>query len=153
MPEFRWPLEPGYLTPKVDVRCVVFRDSEVLLVKERASGCWTLPGGWADVNYSPGENAEKECVEESGYVVKARRVVSVKDRDRAGYPPNPHAIYKVYVLAELLGGESQTSVETSDVGFFPIGDLPDLDLERTSAEEIERAFAMTTDSSLPTTFN
>lgn len=153
MPEFRWPVEAGYLTPKVDVRCVVFRGAEVLLVKERSSGCWTLPGGWADVNFSPGENAEKECVEESGYVVKARRIVSIKDRDRAGYPANPHAIYKIYVLAELVGGESATSVETSEVGFFPVSDLPELDRDRTAAEEIANAFAMAGDAGLATAFN
>jgi len=35
----------GYPTPKVDVRAVVFRDGEVLLVRERKSGRWTFPGG------------------------------------------------------------------------------------------------------------
>lgn len=41
--------EVGYATPKVDVRGAIFRDDTILLVKERADGCWTLPGGWADV--------------------------------------------------------------------------------------------------------
>ena len=45
--------ETGYATPKVDVRGAVFRGSEVLLSRERDDGCWSLPGGWADVNDSP----------------------------------------------------------------------------------------------------
>lgn len=153
LPDFRWPDEIGYLTPKVDVRCVVFRDGEVLLVKERSSGQWTLPGGWADVNISPAKNAEKECVEESGYVVTARRIVSVKDRDRAGYPPNPLSIYKIAVLAELVGGSPQASIETAEVGFFPVDQLPPLDRERTSPDDITHARAMAGDAAIATAFN
>jgi hydrolase of X-linked nucleoside diphosphate len=37
--------QTGYATPKVDVRGVVFRDKKLLLVRERADGLWTLPGG------------------------------------------------------------------------------------------------------------
>src|SRR5687768_16155480 len=40
--------DDGYSTPKIDVRGVVFRDHEILLVRERMDGGWTLPGGWAD---------------------------------------------------------------------------------------------------------
>jgi hypothetical protein len=36
--------EIGYATPKVVVRGAVFRDDTILLVRERADGCWTLPG-------------------------------------------------------------------------------------------------------------
>jgi len=44
----------GYKTPKVDVRAVVFNpEGLILLVQEKVDGCWSLPGGWADVGYSP----------------------------------------------------------------------------------------------------
>jgi len=59
--DFEWPAELGYATPKVDVRAVVFREDEVLLVREASSGLWTLPGGWADVNLSPAENVERSA--------------------------------------------------------------------------------------------
>lgn len=43
--------ESGYQTPKVDVRAVMFRgEQEMLLVKEKNDqGRWTLPGGWAEL--------------------------------------------------------------------------------------------------------
>jgi hypothetical protein len=41
--------QAGYATPKVDVRAAIFRGTEILLVREREDGCWTLPGGWADI--------------------------------------------------------------------------------------------------------
>jgi len=139
-PGFEWPAEMGYPTPKIDVRAVVFRDGEVLLVKERSSGLWTPPGGWADVNLTPAENAEKECLEESGYRVKARLVTSIRDRDRAGYPPHPHAVCKIHFLCALLGGTpSPDLLETSEVGFFPLEALPPLCPHRSSVEEIRLA--------------
>jgi len=49
----------GYPTPKVDVRAVVFRGDELLLVRERRSGGYTFPGGWADVGDTPGAAAER----------------------------------------------------------------------------------------------
>ncbi len=60
--DFEWPSEIGYSTPKVDVRGAVFRNGEVLLIREASSGKWTLPGGWADVNLTPAENVEKEML-------------------------------------------------------------------------------------------
>lgn len=137
---FEWPAELGYPTPKIDVRAVVFRDEEVLLVREASSGLWTLPGGWADVNLSPAENVEKECREESGYEVKARAITAVLDRDRAGYPRNAHSIYKVFFLCELLGGDARTSLESTEVGFFPLDGLPELDPHRATAGDIRQAW-------------
>lgn len=141
VPPFRWPPELGYDTPKVDVRAVVFRDDEVLLVKETRSGLWTVPGGWADVNLSPAANAEKECMEESGYAVKAKSLVSVIDRDHAGYPKNANSIYKIFFLCEITGGEAATSIESSEVGFFSLDALPPLDPDRIREADIRHAYS------------
>lgn len=141
VPPFRWPPELGYDTPKVDVRAAVFRDDEVLLVKETRSGLWTVPGGWADVNFSPAANAEKECMEESGYEVKAKSLVSVIDRDHAGYPKNANSIYKMFFLCEITGGEAATSIESSEVGFFSLDALPPLDPDRIREADIRHAYS------------
>src|ERR1700684_4738611 len=55
--------ESGYQTPKVDVRAVLFRSrNEILLVKEKNDqGRWTLPGGWAGVGSLPFAVATKEA--------------------------------------------------------------------------------------------
>ncbi|MCF7729598.1 MAG: NUDIX domain-containing protein [Chthoniobacterales bacterium] len=53
------------------------------MVKERSSQRWTLPGGWADVNKTLRENVERECLEETGYEVKAHSIVSIIDMERA----------------------------------------------------------------------
>ncbi|HEY5811542.1 MAG TPA: NUDIX hydrolase [Terrimicrobiaceae bacterium] len=152
--DFEWPVEMGYSTPKVDVRGAVFRDDEVLLIREASSGKWTLPGGWADVNLTPAENVERECLEESGYEVKARLITAVVDRDRAGYlPAHPQAIYKIFFLCDLCGGTPKVSHETAEVAFFPVDALPELDGQRTSAGDIAQAWQVFLAPSLPARFN
>ncbi len=49
--------QTGYATPRVDVRSAVFRGGKLLMVRERADGGWTLPGGWADVGDAPQASA------------------------------------------------------------------------------------------------
>jgi len=49
----------GYATPTVDVRGAIIEGDEILLVREVSDGLWTLPGGFADVGLSPGENIVK----------------------------------------------------------------------------------------------
>jgi hypothetical protein len=79
-------LEFGPATPKVDVRAAVFRDEKILLVKEPDDKSWSTPGGWADVGETSAEAAVRE---ESGYRVRARRLISAYDRDRQGHPLFP----------------------------------------------------------------
>ena len=57
-------LQPGYATPKIDVRGAVVRDGQVLLVQERVDERWCMPGGWADVGDLPSEMVIREVREE-----------------------------------------------------------------------------------------
>lgn len=130
----------GYATPKVDVRAVVFQDGRILLVKEKADGAWSLPGGWADVGYSPSEVAVKEVKEESGFDVRAVRLLGILDKSKHGHPPTPIHVYKIFLLCEIVGGRAEEGMETSQVGFFREDDLPALSTERVTAEQIHTCF-------------
>lgn len=145
--------EVGYATPKVDVRGAVFRDDTILLVKEREDGCWTLPGGWADVGQSPSEVAVKEVLEESGYLTRAVKLLAVYDRNRQGHTPHPHYIYKLFFLCELVSGSPSTSIETEEVGFFPEEEIPELSLGRVTPTQITRLFEHHRNPDLPTDFD
>lgn len=145
--------EDAYPTPKVDVRAVVFRGDELLLVREARTGGWTFPGGWADVGDTPGGVAERETREESGYAVRARKMVAVFDKSRHEHPPSLYYTYKMLVLCELLGGEARESHETNGVGFFSREALPDLDLERATPGQLAVAFAHHADPARPTDFD
>lgn len=145
--------EAGHSTPKVDVRGVVFKDNKILLVKERVDGKWTVPGGWADVGFSPAENAEREVFEESGYKVKAKKVLAVYDRNKQGHSPFIFHLYKIFFLCEIVGGESKTSYETDDVGFFSLNELPELSTGRITQKQIERFFEHYKNPDLPADFD
>ena len=142
-------VEKGYPTPKVDVRTAVFSEGRVLLVKEWLDGGWTLPGGWADEPDSPRRAAEREVREESGYIVRVTRLVALRDRRLHPYQPQHlGGIYKLLFLADLIGGEAQTSNETTEVGFFALDALPPLSLSRTLPEDIQQAFSYQLDPTL-----
>jgi len=145
--------EEGYATPKIDVRGVVFKDDAILLVKERRDGRWTLPGGWADVGDSPSESVEREVFEESGYHVRAVKLLALYDRNRHEHPPHIHHIWKHFILCELLGGSPTTSEETEDVGFFPEDKIPELSLPRVTPAQIARLFQHHRHPQWPTDFD
>ncbi len=143
----------GYATPKVDVRGAVFRDGELLLVRERADGGWTMPGGWADVGDVPSKAAEREVWEEAGFLVKARKVIGVYDANRAEPMELFHA-FKILFLCDLIEGEPRTSSETSEVRFFARAEIPlTLSGERTRPRHIDDAFAAWVDPNIPTVFD
>lgn len=132
--------EKGYQTPKVDVRGVVFKDEKILMVREKIDGRWSLPGGWADVGYSPGEIAAKEIFEEAGLIVKPVKLLGVLDKSKYNKSPYPYHVYKIFILCEITGGEMKPGFETSDVGFFERDNLPELSIGRNTEEQIKMMF-------------
>lgn len=132
--------ESGYQTPKVDVRGVVFKDGKILMVKETLDGCWSLPGGWADIGYTPGEVASKEVREEAGLDVKPVRLLAVLDKKCYPHPPSPYHTYKIFILCDITGGELSTGMETSEAGFFERNELPPLSVERNTGEQVQMMF-------------
>ena len=143
----------GYPTPKVDVRAVVFRKDELLFVRERKSGRFTLPGGWADVGDTPGQAAERETLEESGYRVEAHKLFALLDKTRHEHPVSIDYTYKVLIGCRLLDGEPATSHEVDAVAFYPRGELPELDLNRTTPGQVALAWAHHDDPARPTDFD
>jgi ADP-ribose pyrophosphatase YjhB (NUDIX family) len=145
--------EHGYVTPKVDVRGGVFDGDRVLLVRERADGRWTLPGGWVDVNDAPSEAVAREIHEESGYRARAVKLAALVDKNRHPHPPGVHHIYKLFFVCELTGGNPAASNETDAVDFFPVGALPELSTGRVLAAQIERLYQHRLNPGLPTDFD
>jgi ADP-ribose pyrophosphatase YjhB (NUDIX family) len=129
--------QPGYATPKVDVRSAVIKDGKILLVQETTDNCWAMPGGWADVGDIPSEVAIRETKEESGFDVKPFKVIGVFDANRVGRRLEFFHAFKIIFLCQLLGGEAKPSSETLDVKFFTLDELPELSINRTNMKHIE----------------
>lgn len=129
--------QPGYATPKIDVRAAVVKDDKILLVQEKADNRWAMPGGWADVGDMPSDVAVRETREESGFIVKAIKIAGVFDANRSGRPLELFHAFKLVFLCELLGGEATPSDETLDARFFNFDDLPELSSNRTNGKHLK----------------
>jgi ADP-ribose pyrophosphatase YjhB (NUDIX family) len=146
--------ETGYQTPKVDVRCVIFRgEAELLLVKEKLDqGRWTLPGGWADIGYTPFEVAVKETQEETGLIVRPVRLLALLDKRKHSHPPQPWYVYKAFIHCEIKGGElTQETTETAGAHWFTQDNLTTLALstDRVTASQLDLMFPFARNRDLP----
>ena len=145
--------DAGYATPKVGVRAAVFRDGKILLVRERADGRWCLPGGYVDVGDSPSQAVEREVREESGYLVRAVKLLALVDKRRHPFPPQLTHVHIYFFRCELVGGSPSLSSETDGVDFFPEEALPPLSTGRVLPALVHRMFEHYRDPLLPTDFD
>ncbi len=131
----------GYKTPKVDIRAVVFNDEgKLLFVKEKIDGKWSLPGGWADIGFTPSEMAIKETREEAGLIVEPTQLLAVMDKKCHDHPSDLYYIYKIFLECELIGECEMDGLETSDKGFFSEDEIPELSGPRNTPEQISMLF-------------
>jgi ADP-ribose pyrophosphatase YjhB (NUDIX family) len=131
----------GYKTPKVDVRAVVFNpEGQILLVQEKVDGLWALPGGWADVGYTPRMIAEKECFEEAGLTVKSSHLIALMDKTAQQMPPEFEYVYKLFIWCEPIGTQISSGHETDNVGWFNEHELPELSKPRNIESQIHLMF-------------
>lgn len=133
--------DPGYVTPKVEVRGAVIRDGKILLVQEKEDGHWAMPGGYADVGISAAGNVEKEVLEEAGLLVKAKQLFALRHKAKGNYPADSRDFYKLHFLCECLDpfAEPKTGTETVNVAFFSPDALPPLSLGKNLPEDIYAA--------------
>ncbi|HET7540267.1 MAG TPA: NUDIX hydrolase [Polyangiaceae bacterium] len=145
--------EKGYATPKVDVRAVVEQRGKLLFMRESHDGLWSLPGGWADIGETPSQIAEREVLEETGYEVRASKLLALYDKARHDHPPEFWYCYKVFMRCELRGGAATRGIETLDTGFFGVNEIPPLSTPRVTEGQVRRMFEHLANPNLPTDFD
>lgn len=132
--------ETGYQTPKIDTRAVIFKNNKILLTHEN-NGTWSLPGGWCDVLESVKTNTIKEVKEETGLDVETVKIIAIQDRNKHNKPIYAYGVCKVFVLCNILGGEFTKNIETTEIKYFSLEELPEnLAEEKTNKEQIEMCF-------------
>lgn len=145
--------ETGYQTPKIDTRAVIFKDNKILLTHEN-NGTWSLPGGWCDVLESVGSNTKKEVKEETGLDVETVKIISIQDRNKHNRPIYAYGVCKVFVLCNVTGGEFTENIETTEIKYFSLDEIPDnLAEEKTNREQIEMCFKAIKDENWQTQFD
>lgn len=131
---------PDRPVPAVDA--LVFRGDSVLLVKRRnepARGLWSPPGGSLEVGETAEAAAEREVLEETGLVVRAGRVVDIRDviqRDAAGRVRWHYVL--LGVLCDYVSGEPAPSSDAENARFLPLRELGDYDVVPDARESLER---------------
>jgi len=129
-------LQPGYATPKIDIRGVVFQDNKLLLVQEQSDEKWSLPGGWADVGDSAAEMVIREVKEETGFEVFPTKLIGIFDNNKDRFPIEFYHSYKIIFWCEMQGGKKQPCHEILAVDFFKLTDLPPLSVNRTDEKHL-----------------
>ena len=145
--------ETGYQTPKIDTRAVIFKDNKILLTHEN-NGTWSLPGGWCDVLESVKSNTIKEVKEETALDVEAIKVIAIQDRNKHNKPIYAYGVCKVFILCDIIGGEFKKNIETTEIQYFSIDEIPNnLAEEKTNKEQIEMCFKSYNDKNWQTQFD
>ena len=145
--------ENGYQTPKIDTRAAIFKDDKILLTHEN-NGTWSLPGGWCDVLESVASNTIKEVKEETGLDVETIKIIAVQDRNKHNKPIYAYGVCKIFVLCNVIGGEFTENIETTEIKYFSLDEIPNnLAEEKTNNEQIEMCFKAYKDEKWQTQFD
>lgn len=136
-----FPLVKDYPTPKVDVRGILLSpDKKILLVKEATDGRWSLPGGWADIGFTPKEVIIKECKEETGLEVEVKSLLAVFDKRMHAHPPQAAYVYKMLFYCEALSADFNTGFDIEHAAYFALDELPELSVDRILESQIRLVY-------------
>ena len=119
---------------------------ELLLIHRTDNDLWALPGGGIDLGESVSQAAVRETEEESGYQVEITGLVGI-------YSDPAHRIeyadgevrqqFSVCLHGQIVGGDSRTSSESSEVRWVPVGQLDRLNIHPSMRLRIDRALSGT----------
>jgi len=101
---------------------------EILLQLRKDNGCWGYPGGIVDINEVVEEAAKRELFEEAGVVANSLDLFGVfSGREHYYIYPNGDEVSIVdiiYICKDYSGEARADFVESTDVRFFSINNLP-----------------------------
>ena len=113
-----------------------------------------MPGGWCDVLESVASNTIKEVKEETGLDVETIKIIAVQDRNKHNKPIYAYGVCKIFVLCNVIGGEFTENIETTEIKYFSLDEIPNnLAEEKTNNEQIEMCFNAYKDEKWQTQFD
>ena len=124
--------------PNVSAAVIVNQENRLLLVKRPNhphAGKWVLPAGFVDSYENPEDAAKRECLEETGLIIKITGLIAVL----SGREHPRGADIMVTYCAVVEGGSLQAGDDAEDAKFFSLTELPPLAFKTT--QEAVRAWA------------
>jgi len=128
-------------SPVVGVGAVVIKDEKVLLVKRGVDpnkGLWAIPGGSLKLGETLQEGAEREIMEETGIIIRAKEPVYSFDffeRDGDGRIRFHYVI--VDMMADYIGGEVQGADDALEARWVSPEELKDMEVSRNTLKILD----------------
>lgn len=101
--------EQGSITPKIGVDVAVTNDKHEILVLKRPDGTWGMPAGWADVDESPFQTAEREALEETGLAVTPLGYIAIAHKTSLTHPGFPSQV-NICVAVKSLPSDAKVTL-------------------------------------------
>ncbi|WP_133544277.1 NUDIX domain-containing protein [Microbacterium sp. BK668] len=116
--------------PLVGVTAVVVHEGRVILGRRSDNGALTPVTGIVDPGEEPADAAVRETLEEAGVQARALRLALVHQVPRVTYGNGDQADYlDLTFLCEWISGDPYPADgEMSEVGWYDLDDLPELEL-------------------------
>ena len=121
-PNCNWVYFPD---PRVAVAILIKNGNQVLLVQrsyDPNKGDWTLPSGFVDAGEDPKHAARRECLEETGLLIKEIQLLDVLFSQEH---PRGASILILY-RAQVESGQLVAGDDANQAKFYEIDDLPSL---------------------------
>ena len=109
-----------YRNPRIVAGCLPVYEDKILLCKrsiEPRYGCWTLPGGFMELDETTLQAAVRETREEANARVNVQHLYTVINL------PHVNQVYMMY-LSRLLDLDFSAGDESLDVRLFSEGEIP-----------------------------
>ena len=130
--------------PLIGVGAIIIKDRRVVLIKRGKPpllGEWSIPGGMLELGETLRQGAEREAVEETGFMVRATELLGVFERI---VPDAEQRISYHYVLidflCEIISGELCAGHDASDARWFTPQEVAALPLAEDTAAVIQLGF-------------
>jgi 8-oxo-dGTP diphosphatase len=103
--------------------------THVLLVRRSDTGAWSLPAGIPEPGEQPAAALVRELLEETCVVARPERLAYLGTDPEQSYPNGDRCQFITMVFrCSYLSGEAQVGDdESTEVGWFPLDGLPELD--------------------------
>ena len=126
----------------IRVRGVMIDDGSILIIKQKTLGReWYLPGGTLEAGETLAECVEREVFEETGFTVKAKKLISVADTDCKD-PPLVHILFAVEKVSGSIKDASLIKDKNpiTEIRLVDIGELSDYGFSDKFIETLKNSF-------------
>jgi ADP-ribose pyrophosphatase YjhB (NUDIX family) len=115
---------------------------KILLTRREDNSRWCLPGGRLDSGESIKETCAREVLEETGLIVEVGHLIAVYTNPNMMLSYNEEHQFQMvsfHFNVSVTGGELSLSNETTDIGFFSLEEIGEMDLMEHHQQRIEDA--------------